>query len=87
MNFNIVMKDQDALANWIKGWMDDCKAGRHIGIKTIEKVAEKIQDQYCTNGLWDSNARATYDILIKAADQGRKFYEELLTSTMKSEAA
>ena len=70
-----LVKDRDSLNAWIKGWQDDCRAGRRIGIRMIHDFAEKIKFQYCTNDVWNPGAKVAYDLLLNAADQCRQLYE------------
>jgi len=75
MNIEDFVKDNEAVQAWAKGWIDDCKTGRHIGVRKINEVALKIMEQYCIDGAWDPEAEEIFNTLRAAAKIAQGEYE------------
>lgn len=71
-----MLDDPEAVLAWTKGWIDDCKAGRHIGIKVINDAAEEIKGQYCINGVWNTGVKAIYNLLNDAFELAQVAYDD-----------
>ncbi len=61
----------DDVRKWANGWIEYAAQGNPFGVKMIRKHADQIKDAYCTNGAWNPDGQAAYNILIDAENKAR----------------
>ncbi len=80
MDLERLASSLENVALWVEGWISDAALGNSIGVKRIKEAAEKIKEQYCTDGLWTlaMPAKQSYDALIRYAEIAQKKFEKYL---------